>query len=157
MRYLPFSFEPHKNALKRLLAWSVAVMRKPLLFALVCAAVLDLAGCKDESPVASASYVAEDGRSPERPLSASQVELLNTWLNEHGAGWWQFMLVTPPQPAASLDIRRASGQTATIDFLSQEGWRGTLVIWGQDPSQNRQGSFPPAEVAKLRSQLGDVQ
>lgn len=114
--------------------------------------LLLLGACQDNSPVLSGEVQAQGADT--HPLSAGQVQLLNTWLDAHQSGWSGLVVATPP-PTESLrvTVHRQSGQSGSITFYSQEGWKGALMYWGRDPKDNMQGSFPVEQVSELRQEL----
>ena len=125
-------------------------LHRPVLA--VCLAVLLLSACGDEYPVVSGEVQAPSAVT--RSLSPRQVQLLNTWLDEHRSGWSRLVLATPPPTSAlSVTVRRANGESGTISFYSQEGWKGGLMFRGANPEDNRQGTFEPAQVSALRQEL----
>ena len=117
--------------------------------------LLLVAGCRDNSPIISAEAYARDASA--RPLSARQLQLLNTWLVEHRAGWSALVLATPPKGAFTVTVHRQSGETARIDFYSQPGWQGSLMYWANDPDDNMQGGFVVEQVSALRTELEQPQ
>ena len=111
-----------------------------------------LSACGDESPVVSGEVRAPSTAT--RPLSARQVQLLNIWLKEHRSDWSRLVLATPPPTSAlSVTVRRENGESGTISFYAQEGWKGGLMYWGAKPEGNRQGTFEPGQVSALRREL----
>ncbi len=108
---------------------------------LVVVAILGIAGCRDATPVVSARTV--DGRV----LSGQQIAALNTWLENHRAGWGA-NFATPPVPSTVIIVRQSSGKVSSIELFDKAGWTGAAIFDG------RVGSFPPQEVAALRRQLG---
>lgn len=118
----------------------------------LCLAALLLSACGDESPVVSGEVRAPSTTT--RALSPRQVQLLNMWLNEHRSGWSRLVLATPPPTSAlSVTVRRGNGESGTISFYAQEGWKGGLMYWGAKPEANRQGTFAPEQVSALRREL----
>lgn len=50
-------------------------------------------------------------------------------------------------------VRRQDGESGTLCFFPQSGWRGALMYWGREAKQNKQGAFPVEQVSLLRDQL----
>jgi hypothetical protein len=118
--------------------------------------VLLLCACQEGSRILSGEVQAQDAGT--HPLSARQVQFLNTWLEKHRSGWSRLVLATPP-PTSSLavTVRQASGESGRIEFYSQEGWKAALMYWGGEARNNRQGSFPADDVKALRQELEKAQ
>jgi hypothetical protein len=114
--------------------------------------ILLLCACRETSPIVSGEVRAQGAVS--RPLSARQVQFVNTWLENHKSGWSALVLATPP-PSSSLSVtlHRESGESGRIDFYSQEGWKAALMYWGREVRDNRQGSFAADDVRALREEL----
>ena len=54
-------------------------------------------------------------------------------------------------------VHRSSGALGRMEFFSQEQWKGSLMYWGKDPSDNRQGVFGAEQVSLLRQELEQSQ
>ncbi len=117
--------------------------------------ILLLCACREGSPIVSGEVLAKDAGS--HPLSAGQVQFLNTWLEKHRSGWSRLVLATPPTGSLSVTVRRGSGESGRIEFYSQEGWKASLMYWGREVRDNRQGSFPADDVRALRQELEKAQ
>jgi hypothetical protein len=129
--------------------------RHSTILALGLSALL-LVACRDDSPIVSAEVRAPNAVA--RTLSARQVQTLNTWLEANRSGWSRLVLATPPPTfALSVTVHRQSGESGTIHFYSQEGWKGGLMYWGAEPSANRQGQYEAEEVIALRRELEKTQ
>jgi hypothetical protein len=114
-----------------------------------------LCACRESSPIVSGEVQAQEAAS--QALNARQVQFLNTWLEEHHSGWSRLVLATPPTSSLSVTVRRESGESGRIDFYSQEGWKASLLYWGREVRDNRQGSFPVDDVKALRQELEKAQ
>ncbi len=112
---------------------------------------LVLTACVQESAIVSGEIHSPGGQG--HPLSERQVALLNSWIEAHRSGWSSLVLATPPQEDLSVSVHRQNGESGILSFYPQPGWRGALMYWGKQPSQNKQGGFPVEEVSTLRDQL----
>jgi hypothetical protein len=132
--------------------WVQRILKIHLSTLALCLGALLLGACGPESDVVSG-----EARAPStdpRPLSARQVQLINVWLNEHRSGWSRLVVATPPPTSSlSVTVRRANGESGTIDFYAQEGWKGGLMYRSTEPGDNRQGTFAPEQVSALRREL----
>jgi hypothetical protein len=100
-----------------------------------------------DGPVVSANAISQS-EPHEWVLSPEQVHLLDAWLNEHRKGW-RANLATPPAAALSVQMKHSDGTERSIEFFDQPGWSGSVIIRG------RVASFPAADLARLRQQLGE--
>jgi hypothetical protein len=149
-------------------------MRRVSAFFLAVA-VLGMLGCREESPIISAQAVdgglfmgrfifKEPGRTPKSwTLSQKQVDLLNSWFDQHQSGWGM-IVVSPPPPSFTVVAKRANGKTNSIDLFAKDPWgRGdgnwdkVIVIWAENAGENRIASFSAEEVTHLHRQLGESQ
>ncbi len=118
--------------------------------------ILLLCACRQDAPIVSGEVQAQDAGS--RTLSAEQVQFLNTWLKDHRSGWSRFVLATPPPTSSlSVTVRREGGESGRIAFYSQEGWKASLMYWGSEVRDNKQGSFTADDVKALREELDKAQ
>jgi hypothetical protein len=116
------------------------------LIATLTIGVLSSAAIADERIV---SAIAISRSEPhEWVLSREQVQVLDAWLNEHRKAW-RVNLATPPRAALSIQIEQPDGTERSIEFFDQPGWSGSVIIRG------RVASFPAADLARLRQQLGE--
>ena len=116
---------------------------------------LGLAGCGslmdggDHSPAVSGEVRSAGGS---HTLSQRQVASLNSWLGEHRSGWGM-VLATPPVPDLVVFVKREDGKSASLDFYSQEGWKGALTYFGSGAKEISQASFTAEEVLALKGDL----
>jgi len=110
-----------------------------------------LTACGEDSPIVSGEIHSPGGQP--HPLGERQVALLNSWIDGHRSGWSDLVLATPPQEDLSVIVHRQNGESGSLSFYPQPGWRGALMYWGTRPKQNKQGGFPAEQVSFLRDQL----
>jgi hypothetical protein len=134
---------------------ALGIMKRHARMTAIGLSILLLCACRESSPIVSGEVQAQDAGS--RPLSAGQVQFLNTWLKEHQSGWSRLVLATPPPTSLSVTVRRESGESGRIAFYSQEGWKASLMYWGREVRDNRQGSFTADDVKALREELEKAQ
>jgi hypothetical protein len=115
------------------------MQRRHVYSALILISTL-VAACVVDSPIVSGEIHPPGGRA--HPLSERQVAILNSWINAHRSGWSNLVLATPPQEDLSVLVHSQNGESGTLSFYPQPGWRGALMYWGTDPKQNKQGGFP---------------
>jgi hypothetical protein len=128
--------------------------RRHVLSSLVLISTI-LTACVEDSPIVSGEIRLPGGKA--HPLSERQVALLNSWIDAHRSGWSDLVLATPPQEDLSVVVHRQNGESGSLSFYSQPGWRGALMYRGTSPKQNKQGGFPAEQVSFLRDQLSLAQ
>jgi hypothetical protein len=106
-------------------------------------------GCGDDFLVASGEVQVQ---GQPRALSDSQVQYLNSWLEQHDSDWFKIMY-TPPHGDLHISVRTQTGESGSIEFLPQEKQRATLIFWAMNPRDNRMASFDASDVNALRQEL----